>query len=205
MKKNYKISIDDYNHLVNVLKKSKSQEAINLLNNTIKQSDKKILSNKEFLNNLKMSELFGANYKDVVYYNFDTKQWVGKRVDLSKLKGKSYEIGLLRRVLEAECKKIGVELVALATIPTSDVYYRGWGKCLENVKSDASGHVLAGVLVWRDKASGKLQPIEKNWVQGEFFLCDKNSQEEAINRFVQDIIRYENFKQGILTGQGRCI
>lgn len=209
----YKLSELEYICLLDCLKKTDNQDAIKLLEKVqIVSSDErkkkksinhKKLEKKEFLTNSKMHKLFGNNYKGLIFYNFDEEKWNIKDNKNSKLRNKTYDINLLKRSLESAINKIDYELVAFVTMPVADANYIGWGKILQNIKYDPKGHVLVGTLVWRDKMSGKIVPVSSNWQQGEFFLCERNSKEDAINRYVQDIIRYENFKKGIFADHGR--
>ena len=47
-----------------------------------------------------MREIFKTEYRGLVFYNYDLEMWGGTAADLSKLKNKSYEIDLVKRILE---------------------------------------------------------------------------------------------------------
>lgn len=207
MKKVYKLSEENYKQLLAVLHKfGNNKNAINLLNSAdvVIVKDKKTKKNiqsldsqKEVLTDRKMKEIFGENYQGLVFYNYDYEKWNVKNPLDSSLKNKTYALNLIKRVMDEKMQNMQMELVAIITMPVADSNYVGWGKSLQNLKYDASGHVLVGTLLWRDTNTGKLLGFADNWQQGELFLCERNSKEDAINRFVQDVMRYNNFRDGI--------
>ena len=199
MKKNYKISAEKYNILMRSINDADLTTAMDVLKSLTRQETKIVSEKKqECLTNKKMREIFGKTYNGLVFYNFDLKKWNGKSVDLSKLKNNSYEINLVKRVLEAEIKELDFELVALVTMSISDSKYVRWGRAIDNAKYDAKGHVLVGGLLWRDKVNGRVLSGGVGWQQGDFFLCDSNLREDAIRRFVRDIICCESFRTGLI-------
>ena len=201
MNKVYKIPADKYELLMRSIRNADLITAMRILKGNLyeplgNKTEKK--QNKEYLTDKKMREIFKKEYRGLVFYNYDLEMWGGTAADLSKLKNKSYEIDLVKRILESEIKKLNFELVAVVTMSISDSEYFGWGKAHNNVNYDATGHILVGGLLWRDKISGRLISGVSRWQQGDFFLCDRNSHEDAIHRFIQDIVRYESFRSGLI-------
>lgn len=208
MNKFYKFTEENYKQLSAELHKfGNVKNAIDLLNgaDVIFVKEKKVQKNtdsinnqKEVLTNKKMKKIFGANYSGLIFYNFDFEKWNVKNPMESVLKNKTYTLNLIKRIMDKKMQDLHLELVSLVTMPVADANYIGWGRSLGQQKFDKSGHVLAGTLLWRDKVSGKLYWFDNGWQQGEFFLCERNSQEDAINRFVQDVVRYDSFRNNLL-------
>lgn len=208
MKKFYKFSEENYKQLSDELHRfGNNKKAINLLNSAVvvfvngkqaTENTQRIDNTKEVLTDNKMKKIFGANYKGLIFYNFDFEKWNVKNPIESVLKNKTYTLNLIKRIMDQKMQNLHLELVSLVTMPVADANYIGWGRSLGQQKYDKSGHILAGALWWRDKISGKLCRFNNCWQQGEFFLCERNSQEDAINRFVQDVVRYDSFRNNLL-------
>ncbi|MBR5575275.1 MAG: hypothetical protein IKV93_01910 [Alphaproteobacteria bacterium] len=105
----------------------------------------------EKLTDAKMRELFGANYKNIVYYNFDTGTWnrdsyMGYSIGNQKTDTKN--ANEMRRVMESDMN--GWTLVAAAVMAVGDEDFSSVGAEIpSNVQYKRSGNI-AGTVVLRN-------------------------------------------------------
>jgi hypothetical protein len=69
----------------------------------------------------------------------------------------------LKQIIDSENATTNFELVDLVALSVLDFRYLGRGRPLVKVNYDSAGHVLAGTLVFCDKASGKIVAQSDDW------------------------------------------
>lgn len=175
---------------------------------------------REVLNDEKMKVLFGAKYQNIVYYNFDTRQWNTDKYNGVKLKfGKHAgdDRGRVKREIESrggafyECNPMvgsvgfrNKELVAVAVMQARDNVEGYRPAPLIEPEFDATGRVIAGTIVLRDKWTGKLINVPNQWVVFGRMEANKVSQQCA-DRVVDQIAMNDLYRRRLLEiyGLGR--
>lgn len=125
---------------------------------------------KERLTSEKMQELFGANYRGIVYYNFD------KKVHFSL----GYEGALSASAPiapnnAAECKTVleheplfsdreVVATVVMSIAPQKSGTSMIQGKKIKNPVHAPQGSTVVGTLVTRNCTTGKINPVPTTWL-----------------------------------------
>lgn len=131
------------------------------------------LDSKEHLTDAKLRELFGANYKMVRYYDYDTGAYADGSRPQSEVDKSRY--AKMKSLFEDDMRMTGVELVAIVSqnISTKD-YIKHSGDIPGNiVKSPVSvpfdtrrfGHnAHVGMVLLRNKKTGKILPVPNDWI-----------------------------------------
>ncbi|MBR5153171.1 MAG: hypothetical protein IKW57_00015 [Alphaproteobacteria bacterium] len=136
-----------------------------LKKNPQQKSDKH--GNKELLTDAKMHELFGANYKHILYYNFDEKRWNTDRYfyGLTDLEFAT-DITKQAKPVFARAKAFrGMELVAVIVMAVEDKVYLGFGDVARNPKPFVKNPgASVGTIVCRDKSTGKIVYEPNAWL-----------------------------------------
>ena len=126
---------------------------------------------KEILTTEKMKALFGASYKDIVYYNFDTATWNrpnylgftmgNQRIDALHAKE-------MKQLIEKEPEMQNLEVVASVTKSVPDEQYPGNGRVTPYAKYKRASNII-GTLVLRDKITGKVLSVPACWLGVEAY------------------------------------
>ncbi len=124
-------------------------------------------SNKEILTDLKMQELFGANYEGLMYYNFDAGKWNCDRFMgfCVPYQDKTEQAAIeLKKILDAELERKNWEVVAIVTTLIRDKYFMGVGERVNRPRFNAKGRSVVGTIVRRDKNTGKILTVPVDWI-----------------------------------------
>ncbi len=124
-----------------------------------------ILSEKELLTDQKMKTLFGAEYKNMVYFNFDAGAW--NRNSYLGFSMGNQEIDTrnaiaMRRSLEFDKRMHGLEVVAAITMSVPDEIYPGTHQVAQKLKYKRSRNIV-GTLLLRDRGTGKIIDTHGTW------------------------------------------
>lgn len=123
-------------------------------------------SNKEILTDLKMQELFGANYEGLMYYNFDAGKWNCDRFMgfCVPYQDKTEQAAIeLKKILDAELERKNWEVVALVTTMIRDKYFQGIANKVNRPVFNKRGKSVVGTIVRRDKNTGKILGVPVDW------------------------------------------
>lgn len=131
-------------------------------------SAKKI--DKEFLDVMKMRELFGVNYESIEYFDYDTGE-LNSGHKVSRSDNMIYRN--FKNILSKDARfNNHYELAAVVSLsvspyPYSDVNDGQIVRCPKYVKPDTgflkqTGYV--GTIVCRDKKTGKILPVSSKWL-----------------------------------------
>ena len=133
--------------------------------------------NKQILTDGKMQELFGANYKNILYYNFDAGQWNVKKYHGKVLLNQDIDATAANYMLSC-LKKIktfqGKEVVAVATMLVANKG-RELGRVVSRPVASPDGSSVVGTVVCRDESTGQILPVSNKWVSGSNFLNHNNA------------------------------
>ena len=126
---------------------------------------------KELLTVGKMKSLFGAAYKDIVYFNFDTGLWnrssyLGFGIGNQNIDTRNALE--MKSAVEKESEMQGREVVASVVKAVDRDDYPGDGRISSGAKYKRSSNVI-GTLVLRDKNTGKILPIAPCWLGVEAY------------------------------------
>ena len=115
-----------------------------------------------------MRDLFGANYNNIFYYNFDTKTfsnthkgqpcYMNAIVDVDS-KGLPY----LPMAVNWFLGEYGLEMVAAVAMITGQ-HSKKYGEFVKNPRFDKNGKNVVCTIVTRNIVSSKINPVDTNWV-----------------------------------------
>lgn len=122
---------------------------------------------KEELTDYKMQNLFAANYRGILYYNFDTKSW-----NTNRYQGAEYidadmfgrKAGHLKEFLENMPEFKNLELVAYVTMLNNSDYFPGWCESIEKPVFSRQGKSVLANIVCRSRKSGRILPVSNSWI-----------------------------------------
>lgn len=124
-----------------------------------------VLVEKEQLTDQKMKVLFGAKYKNMVYFNFDAGAW-NRNTYLGFSMGNQQidtrNAIAMRHALEFDKRMDNFEVVATVTMAVPDESYPGTHQFGANMNYKRSRNI-AGTVVLRDKTTGKIIDSGKSW------------------------------------------
>lgn len=172
----YKISNTDYNILKNAIsvleRKIIGVERVAALANAKRALGRvkpiaNIVDGKEILTDDKMADLFGENYKGILYYNFDRKKWNSDRYMGISVKGQDIDTANaveMRTKMHRMKDFADYELVAVVTMVVPFTVYPTHDVFVENPRYDLRGDCVVGTIVCRDKRSGRILPVDNRWV-----------------------------------------
>ena len=161
----YRISQSDYNALVAHL-----QQIQNILGRAVivDETEHQVVAsgdNKadvaEQLNVSRMQELFGANYKGILLYNFESQLW--NRSEYQGAKPDLADCSNADSVRKSWPDK-SMDLVALATMTINDANFKGWCEPVQKPVFSQKGNSVVATFVCRDKVTGKILPLPTNWI-----------------------------------------
>lgn len=125
---------------------------------------------RERLTDVKMQELFGANYRGIIYYNFDKQSTFSSgysgALDAADHIIPTY-VHSCRVVLEREPLFADREIVATVVMSTAQqkpAPASVQGREFINPVHAPQGSVVVGTLVTRDCATGKINPVPTSWL-----------------------------------------
>ena len=160
----YRISQTDYNALVahmqqiqNILKRAvvvdecSDEKSVPVTKNTIVT---------EPLHISRIQELFGANYKGVLLYNFETQQWNRSEYQGVQAVATNSGTDLIRKNWPDKF----TDLVAMATMTMNGANFCGWCEPVKKPVFSQKGSAVVATFVCRDKATGKILPLPVNWI-----------------------------------------
>ena len=127
---------------------------------------------KEILTDDKMRQILGANYNDVIYYNFDKAAWNADSYLGFKIENQAEYTKIANQckaLVESDAQFEPFELVAVVTMVIDDEQYTEFGAKVKKPKFSKFGKSTVGTLVQRDRKSGKILPVSENWMgSGEY-------------------------------------
>lgn len=135
--------------------------------NTVCETPSQTVYCKEELNERKMMDLFGANYRGILYYNFDTNSWNTHNyrgcasIDADTMGRKA---GYLKEFLENMSRFSDFELVAYVTMLNKSDSFPGWCEVLEKPVFSRLGESVLANIVCRSRKSGKILPVPSGWI-----------------------------------------
>ncbi|MBR5153170.1 MAG: hypothetical protein IKW57_00010 [Alphaproteobacteria bacterium] len=127
---------------------------------------------KQILTDSKMQELFGVNYKHILYYNFDTEQWNANKYQGFVLLNQDIDSAAARYMqqnLQAVKGFEDKEIVAVATMLVAQKH-RGNGAIVSKPIFNAGGCSVVGTVVCRDRLTGQILPVSNKWIGGSNFV-----------------------------------
>ncbi|MBR5625309.1 MAG: hypothetical protein IKW67_00825 [Alphaproteobacteria bacterium] len=138
-----------------------------------------ILKGCEILTDEKMSDMYGANYQGLVYYNFDLCKWnrdayLGHTFASYELYAK--DLYLTKEAIEKDQRMENLELVAMVTMIVDVQDYPGYAEFAIAPKFNAAGKCVLGSIVLRDKISKK---IVKNSTATHWMGVEKCARQQA--------------------------
>lgn len=130
------------------------------------------MQNKEVLNNKKIQELFGNNYTGVVVYDFDTKSYNKTSYHGQILmRDKENTVKPCYHIFEKQinrdprfANKYEVVGFAAMTVNYPDQTQNNNNQAIINPQYNQFGLQVAGTIIVRDLATGKIQPIPNQWL-----------------------------------------
>ena len=131
---------------------------------------------KEELTDYKMQNLFAANYRGILYYNYDTSSWNTDKyqgtecIDADALGRKA---GYLKEFLENMPGFKNLELVAYVTMLNNVDYFPGWCESIEKPVFSRLGKSVLANIVCRSRKSGRILPVSNSWVGVK--VCSDNA------------------------------
>ncbi len=124
-----------------------------------------VLKSKELLTDNKMKSLFGAEYKNIVYFNFDLGKWNRNNYLGFSMGNQNIDTNNaieMRRVLELDGRLASFEVVAAVTMSVPDTVYPGNQNVVREVKYKRARNIVATVVL-RDKNTGKIINNKRIW------------------------------------------
>ena len=168
--KKYQLSQDDYDIVMRAVRFCPDAcRALKRATVLSEKSQKKSATaeDKERLSDVKMQELFGANYKHVLYYDFDAKRWNTERYffGLAGISNCTKLTKQVKPVFERLKSFRGMELVAVVVMGIDARAFPGWGQVIKNPKPIVKKMgASVGTIICRDKASGKIVCEPSPWL-----------------------------------------
>lgn len=143
---------------------------------------------KEKLTAEKMQELFGTNYNNILYYNFDTKKWsakhyIGFHIPAENMKSKY--TSLFKDMLHSMRKFAGYELAGIAFMTIDQSQYAGWKRDVVNPTFKPDSAFVAKIIC-RDKKTGKIVPVSNSWFGVNNFNKAENAVRNGTLYFLRD-------------------
>ena len=126
---------------------------------------------KEILTTEKMKNLFGASYKDIVYFNFDTGTWNRPNYlgfSMGNQKIDTEHAMEMKRLVETESEMQALEVVASVTKSVPDAQYPGNGRVTPYAQYKRACNIV-GTLVLRDRTTGKILSVPACWLGVEAY------------------------------------
>ena len=164
---------------------------------------------RELLTDQKMKSLFGANYKNIVSFNFDAGAWnrssyLGFSIGNQNIDTR--DAIEMRRMLELDERVKNFEIVATVTMSVPDELYPGTHNVGRDVKYKRARNIV-GTVVLRNKATGKILKPNNTWFGVEkyekmsaaaFYCADSFAYQVARNSQIRD-----RFVAGIISDYQR--
>ncbi len=191
----------------NLLKKEFNKLKKLLDNVEIVRSDKrgtaKQLNSCDLLDDNVMQVLFGINYKNILFYNFQTNTWNTKEF-------LGYKYGFHERYVTANVKefkrafdelfcKSGLELLACVVMPVSLQKYPCLSGCVINKPVfKPNGRGVVGTVVCRDKVSGKLLSLGDRWIGVAGYKSVPELVQAGMSRFAVEGVRNYPFLETLM-------
>ncbi len=122
---------------------------------------------KEILTNEKFQQVMGANYSNVVSYNFDTGLWntdtcAGYNIERDDVYLRGW-LNSSKWILDRVLASNNQEVVAYVMMLTSAPDYKGVAKVSVNPRYDATGNAIVASVLCRDTHSGKISAALPTW------------------------------------------
>ena len=201
--KKYKMTQEEYNLLKKEFNKLKKM----LDNVEIVKPDKgetaKQLISCGLLDDNVMQALFGINYKNILFYNFQINTWNTKEF-------MGYKYGFHERYVTANVKafkrtfdelfcKSGLELLACVVMPVSLQKYPCLTGCVINKPVfKANGRGVVGTVVCRDMVSGDLVSLRDRWIGVAGYKSVPELVQAGMSRFAVEGARNYPFIQTLM-------
>lgn len=125
----------------------------------------------EQLTDDKMRELFGAKYKNIIYYNFDLDTW--NTMDVTTNQTATTAMQNMKSAMQSE-RAFNRDIAACAIMPIA-WGHKGIGQIIQNPTYSQFGKYIVGTVVCRDNNTGKILPLPHDWMCGDVFSTPENA------------------------------
>lgn len=182
------------NYITTAISYTNQSLVMNVLSNAQSVLNEIHSGEKELLTDEKMREMLGDKYSHAIAYNFDTKSWSSSSMvagigaaNLDHAKKCAYNFKkLLDSMLEYSAK---YEIAGLAVMPIEYDIYPQYAKTVSGIRVPArkKGTGIAGTIISRDKAMGKIRPIDdqRDWIAADDFGYYRDAAKFGVDWFLK--------------------
>lgn len=143
------------------------------------------------LNQDKMKALFGVNYKNILYYTFETGRWNKSNYLGCQIWNGRYNTSNVKKIKQnIEERYNYLEILGVAVMPVSLKKYKNavTGTIIENPKYMAKGLGVVGAVICRDRRFGQIMGVAGNWIMIDAYKSTDDLVQAAVSRFAVECV-----------------
>lgn len=159
----------------------------------------------EVLTDDKMRDLFGTNYSNIIYYNYDKGAWnrneyLGYDLTVANHMTSQYWAPAVKGIIDREYANI--ELVACVVMMIEARDYKRGGAIVKAPHFDPLGTAFVGNVVYRNRRSHKIAPIGSDWIcAGHFVYPDRAAM--SVGEFLHQLAFNAKFRHTLMDAKVR--
>lgn len=132
----------------------------------------------QHLNSATLCDVFGINYRGILYYDFETNAWSDNKYGGYSVFAPMYPEDISSSIAPHRSAQGGTSVIALAVMTMNGAFFQGWCESVSNPVYSARGTSVVANLVRRDNVTGKIIPVSNNWVG----IADMSDHHSAVKR-----------------------
>ena len=134
----------------------------------------------QHLNSATLPEVFGINYRGILYYDLQTNAWSANTYGGYSVRLPIHSDEISSTISDATRNQSGdiTQAFALAVMTISHAFFQGWCEPVNQPVFSPRGTSIVANLVYRDKNTGKIIPVSSKWVG----IADASDHHSAVMR-----------------------
>ncbi len=203
----YKMTQEEYNILVReyhrLSEKLENAEIIKPAKKTSEDCLPKVRGMSGRLDTGKLRLLFGTNYRNILFYNFETSTWNKKEYlgyPIWNVRYNTLNVKKIKKHIEESKDYRHLEVLGVAVMPISLKKYKdfAFGTVISNPKFSSKGLGVVGAIVCRDRRIGQIMGLDANWVMVESYPTTQDLVQAAASRFAVECVKDYYFLQDFM-------
>ena len=167
-------------------------------------SDKKTIHNiplRERLTDLKLHNMFGENYRNIICYNFDNKLWNKSTLlnyDILNRQDTIQYAKLAKLTIEhnPDFKNFEVVAFVITIIPAQQHLFIG--NFIERPHFTNDATAIAGNIICRNRKTGRIMPMSDFWLAGRGYTEQRHTVAHGADDFIHDCWGLPQYQQALL-------
>ena len=196
----YKMTQEEYNILVREFRRlGEKLENAEIIKPTKQKNEDRLprvrgMSGRLDTENMRV--LFGAKYKKVLFYNFETNMWNKKEYlgcPIYNVRYNTLNVKKIKQCIEERYNYL--EILGVAVMPISLEKYKDFmtGSIVSEPKFNANGLGAVGAIVCRDRRFGQIMGVDGNWIMVESYPTTQDLVQAAVSRFAVECVMNYHF------------